>query len=97
MGEVVRIQTVRQTFSRPIHVRNTYELFTVKTVNESHVLVTYTLQELDGGDIQGILYRGELTPVQDKGLYVREILKTRERKSETQYLTRYAYFSSAAE
>ena len=97
VGEVVRIQSVRHTFSRAIHIRNTYEIFKVKTVNENHVPVTYTLQELDGGDIQGIFYREELTPVQDPGLYAIEILKTRKRRSKTQYLIRYVHFPSAAE
>ena len=96
-GQVVRIQAARHTFSRAIHVRNTYELFKVKAVNENHVPVTYTLQELDGGDIEGIFYREELTPVDDQGLYATEILKERTIKSKPHYLIRYVHFPSASE
>ena len=93
-GQVVRIQSARHVFSRAIDVRNTYELFKVKTVNESHIPVTYTLQELDGDLIGGIFYREELTPVEDKGLYAVEVLKTRKRKGKTQYQIRYVHFKN---
>ena len=75
MGKVVSIQTVRHTFSRAFHVRNTYVLFKAKTVNDNHVSVTYTLQELDDGDNQGIFFREKLTPVQNQGLYTIERIK----------------------
>ena len=95
VGQVVRIQSERHTFSRAIHVRNTYELFKIKSINEVHVPITYNLQELDGEDIQGIFYREELTPVEDSGLYSVEVLKTRKRRGKTQYMIRYVHFPSA--
>ena len=39
VGEVVRIQTVRHTFSRATNVRNTYELFKAKTVFSSETKI----------------------------------------------------------
>ena len=92
VGEAFRIQLIRHTFSGVLHVRNTYELFEVKAVSENDVPVTYTMQELSGGDIQGIFYREELTPLQDPRVYAIEILKTRKRKSKTQYRIRYVHF-----
>ena len=96
-GQVVRIQAVRHTFSRAIHVRNTYELFKVKSVNKHHLPITYELSELDGDPIKGIFYREEITPVEDQGLYAVKVLKTRKRKGKTQYLIRYVHFPSSPE
>lgn len=96
-GQVVRIQSSRRTFSRALDVRNTYELFKIKDVNEDHVPVTYNLIELDGEPIKGIFYREELTPVEDKGLYAIEILKKRKRKGKREYLIRYVHFPASPE
>ena len=96
-GQVFCIQSSRRTFSRALDVRNTYELFKIKDVNEDHIPVTYNLIELDGEPIKGIFYRQELTPVEDKGLYAIEILKKRKRKGKREYLIRYVHFPASPE
>ena len=96
LGQVVRIQASRHTFSRALDVRNTYELFKVTKVNRNHIPTTYNLSDLDGDVINGVFYRPELTPVEDKGLYSIEILKTRKRKGKKQYLIRYVNFPASS-
>lgn len=95
--QVVRIQASRHTFSRTLHIANTYELFKIEKVNKDHVPVTYNLSELDGEPIRGVFYREELTPVEDKGLYAIEIIKKRKRKRKIQYLIRYVNFPASSE
>ena len=64
-------------------------------MNENHVPVTYKNQELDDGDIQGVFYREELTPVDVQRLYYVEVFKKRKDRGRTEYMIRYVYFPTA--
>ena len=88
IGQIVRIQSVRHTFSKASHLRNAYEWLKIQDVNENHVPVTYKNQELDDGDIQGVFYREELTPVDDQGLYSVDVLKTRKKRCRAEHMIR---------
>ena len=95
--QVVRIVTARSTFTRAIHVRNTYELFKICKVNKHHIPITYNLCDLDDNPIEGIFYRQELTEVEDKGIYPIEILKKRRKRGKIEYLIRYVHYPSSPE
>ena len=95
VNQVVRIQALRHTFARSIHVKNTYELFKVIQVNKEYKPITYVLSELDGDPIQGTFYIQELTPVKDSGSYEIEVLRSRKRKNRTDYLIKYVNYPSS--
>ena len=95
--QVVRIVSARTTFTRAIHVRNTYELFKICKVNKHHIPITYSLCDLENNPIEGIFYRQELTEVEDKGIYAVEILKTRRRRGKSEYLIRYVHYPLSPE
>ena len=44
-GELSKGQAVRHTFAKAIYIRNTYEIFKLKTGNKRHSPVTYELIE----------------------------------------------------
>ena len=94
-NQVVRIVALRHTFTRAIHVRNTYELFKISRVNNHHIPITYTLSDLDDNPIEGTFYRQELTEVEDTGDYAIEILKTRRRSGKKEFLIRYVHYPSS--
>ena len=96
-GTVVRIKNSSGVFKRTYHLRNSYELFRIHSVNESHVPVTYNIQDLDGENISGIFYTDELIPVEDSGMYDIQVLKERRRKGRVEYLIRYVHFPNSKE
>ena len=77
---------------RSFFTQATDELFRVKSVNSDHNPITYTIEDLDGGEVEGIFYRRELVPVSDTGLYEIDIIKTRIKNKKRQYYVRYIHF-----
>ena len=89
---VVRLTSSDRVFMRSFFTQATDELFRVKTVNRHHTPITYTIEDLDGGKVEGIFYRRELVPVKDSGHYDIKILKTRIKNRIKQYYVRYIDF-----
>ena len=96
-GEVVRVKNVSHHFKRSYHLKNSYELFKIDKVNQTHVPITYMLKELDGEKIHGIFYRSELIKVNDSGKYAVNIIKKRRRKGKEQYLIKYVHYPGCKE
>ena len=88
----VRIKSALATqhkFKKAYAIRNTTEIFKIRSVNLNHFPITYFISDLSGNPISGCFYKQELIEVKLKDAFKIEILKTRKRKDSVELKVRY--------
>ena len=94
VGDVVRLTKEARVFSKGYMYQNTEELFTVSSIDTSQPITAYRVKDLDGEELEGILYREELVKTSLPSLYTIDVLRERTRKGKKEVLVHYRGYNS---
>lgn len=92
VGDTVRISNIRTAFERGYHTNFTHELWKVASVLSNEPQPRYTVEDLKGVKLEGVLNENELVayqPAVDELYVVDKILKQRTRRGKKEYLIRW--------
>ena len=95
VGTHVRLSTHRKIFDKIDYYQYTREIFTISQVIDEFTPITYKITDLDGDDIEGVVYHSELIKVTQKNLYDIDIIKKRKFKGVLHYLVNWSNYPTS--